>query len=61
MVNDCSKRCKTKNVFTGKRNFSLNKAKKEKKTFFVNSLDQRRRLEVREKARNVFCDGPTSV
>ena len=34
--------------------FSLNKAKKEKKNFFVESLDQCRRLEVREKARNVF-------
>ena len=33
MVNDCSKRCHAKNVFAGKRNFSLNKAKKEKKTF----------------------------
>ena len=41
--------------------FSLNKAKKEKKNFFVESLDQRRRLEVREKERNVFCDDPTSV
>ena len=30
------------------------KAKKEKKNFFVESLDQFRRLEVREKARNVF-------
>ena len=40
--------------------FSLNKAKKEKKNF-VESLDQRRRLEVHEKARNVFCDDPTSV
>ena len=40
--------------FAGKRNFSLNKAKKEKKTVFVESLDQFRRLEVREKARNVF-------
>ena len=54
MVNDCVKRCLTKNVFARKRNFSLNKAKKEKKTFFVESLDQFRRLEVREKARNVF-------
>ena len=33
--------------------FSLNEAKK-KKTFFVESLDQCRRLEVREKARNSF-------
>ena len=41
-------------MFAGKRNFSLNKAKKEKKNFFVESLDQCRRLEVREKARNVF-------
>ena len=61
MVNDCAKCCKTKNVFTGKRNFSLNKAKKEKKNFFVESLDQCWRLEVREKARNVFCDEPMSV
>ena len=36
-----------------KQNFSLNKVKKEK-NFFVESLDQCRRLEVREKARNVF-------
>ena len=42
-------------------NFSLNKAKKGKKNFFVKSLDQCRRLEVREKARKVFCDEPTSV
>ena len=35
--------------------------KPKKKNFFVESLDQRRRLEVREKARNVFCDDPTSV
>ena len=42
-----------KNVFAGKRNFSVNKAKKEKKTF-VESLDQCRHLEVHEKARNVF-------
>ena len=54
MVNDCAKRCYAKNVLTGKRNFSLNKAKKRKKNFFVESLDQCRRLEVREKARNVF-------
>ena len=61
-VNDCAK-CwyKAKNVFAGKRNFSLNKPKKEKKNFFVESLDKCRRLEVRQKARNVFCDEPTSV
>ena len=41
-------------MFAGKQNFSLNKAKKEKKNFFVESLYQCRRLEVREKARNVF-------
>ena len=40
--------------FTGKRDFSLSKAKKEKKTLSVESLDQFRRLEVREKARNVL-------
>jgi len=45
------------NVFAGKRNFSL----KRKKTFFVESLDQCPCLEVREKARNVFRDEPTSV
>jgi len=36
------------------------KPKKEKKNF-VESLDQCQRLEVREKARNVFCEEPTSV
>ena len=64
MVNDCARRCKTKIFFAGKRNFSLNKAKKEKKLFCVDSLDQFRRLEVREKARilmKCFCDKPTSV
>ena len=62
MENDCTKRCyKAKNVFAGKRNFSLNKAKKGKKNFFVENLDQCRRLEVRQKATNVFCDKPTSV
>ena len=35
--------------------------KKKKNFFFVESLGQRRRLEVREKARNVFRDDPTSV
>ena len=39
--------------FAGKRNFSLNKAKKENK-ILGESLDQIRRLELREKARNVF-------
>ena len=38
------------------------KAKKEKiNFFFLESLDQCRRLEVGEKARNVFCDEATSV
>ena len=41
--------------------FSLNKVKKGKKKFLVESLDQCRHLEVREKARNVFCDVLTSV
>ena len=45
---------KLKNVFAGKRDFSLNKAKNEKKTFFVETLDQFRRLDVREKGRSVF-------
>ena len=44
----------SKNVFIRKQNFSLNKAKKEKKPSFLESLDQWRRLEVREKARNVL-------
>ena len=34
---------------------------KKKKNCFVESLDQCRRLEEREKARNAFCDEPTSV
>ena len=34
---------------------------KKKKKNFVESLDQRQHLEVCEKARNVFCDDPTSV
>ena len=34
---------------------------KPKKNFFVERLDRCRRLKVREKARNVFCDEPTSV
>ena len=42
------------NVFAGKRNFSLNKAKKEKKNFSLESLDQCRRLEVREMARELM-------
>ena len=48
-------------MFARKRNFSLNKAKKEKKNFFVESLDQCRRLELHKKARNVYCDEPMSV
>ena len=39
----------------------MNKAKKEKKNFFVKSLDECRRLEVREKAINVFCDEPVHL
>ena len=42
-------------------NFFLNKAKREKNNFFVESLDQSRRLEVRKKARNVRCHKPKSV
>ena len=34
---------------------------KKKKNFFVESLDQCRRLEVCEKARNVFCDEPVRL
>ena len=34
---------------------------KKKKKLFVESLDQCRRLEVREKARNVFCDEPVRL
>ena len=37
------------------------KLKEKKKNFFVESLDQYRYLEVRQKARNVFGDEPTSV
>ena len=58
MVNDCAE---AKNGFARKPNFSLNKVKREKKNFFVESLDQCRRLEVREKALEMFlCDEPTS-
>ena len=35
--------------------------KPKKKNFLVESLDQCRRLEVREKARNVFCDEPVRL
>ena len=56
MVNDFAKRCKTRNVFAGKRNFSLNKAKKEKKNFFCGKFVPT--LEVREKARNGFFVEP---
>jgi len=45
----------------GSENFPWIKPKKKKKNFFVESLDQCRRSKVREKARNVFCDEPTSV
>jgi len=41
--------------------FLLIKLKKKKKPFFLESLDQCQSLKVREKARNVFCDEPTSV
>ena len=51
---------KLKMLSPGKQNFSLNKAKTERKKI-VESLDQCRRLEVRKKARNVFCDEPKSV
>ena len=54
MVNDCAKRCEAKNVFTGKRNFFLNKAKKEKKTFLWKPFDQCRRLKVRERQEMFF-------
>ena len=43
-----------------KMSLKAKKAKKEK-IIFVESLDQCRRLEVREKARNVFRDEPASV
>ena len=48
-------------IFSPGKIFPWIKPKKKKKTFFVESLDQCRRLKVREKARNVFCDEPTSV
>ena len=44
-----------------KAKFFSYKAKKEEINFFLESLDQCRRLEVGEKARLVFCDEPTSV
>ena len=35
MVNDCAKGCYAKNVFAGKRNFSLNKARKRFRSDFL--------------------------
>ena len=55
MVNDCADRSYAKNVFPEKRLFCLNKAKKGKKKLFSESLDQRRRLEVREIRQANFC------
>ena len=52
---------KLKMFSPGSEIFLWIKPKKKKKDFFVESLDQCRRLKVREKARNVFCDEPTSV
>ena len=48
------------NFFHRKAKF-ISKSKSKKKIFYVESLDQFRRLEVREKVRNVFCDEPASL
>ena len=50
MVNDWSKCCQAKSFFAGKRNFSLKKAI----NVFQDSWVKFRRLEVREKVRNIF-------
>ena len=59
MVNDCAKRCEAKNVFAGKRNFSLNKAKTEKK--IVETLDQIPTFRSKRKGKKCVCDLSTSV
>ena len=48
-------------MFSPESKISLNKAKKEKQNFLGESLDQCRRLEAREKARDVFCDEATAL
>ena len=54
MVNGCAKRCQTKNVFAGKRNFSLNKAKKEKKNFFCEKVGSMPTLGSTRKGKKCF-------
>ena len=49
---------KLKMFFAGKRNFSLNKAKKEKKNYFCGKFAS---MPTFRSTRNVFCDEPTSV
>ena len=48
-------------MFSPESEIFSEQSQKRKKNFFVESLDQCRRLEAREKARNVFCNEPTSV
>ena len=51
MATDCAKCLLSKNFFSPESEII---SEKGKKNFFVESLDQFRRLEVREKAGNVF-------
>ena len=56
------KRCKAKNVFAGKRSFSLSKDKKGEENVFVGSLDQcRRLLKSARKGKKCFCDEPSHI
>ena len=58
MVNDCAK---LKMFSPESKNFLWIKPKKKEKSIFVESLDLCQRLEVCEKARNVFCDEPVHL
>jgi len=60
VVNDCAKRCLDKNVFAGKKNFSLNKAKKKKK-LFCGKFRSMPTFRSTRKGKKCFCDEPTSV
>ena len=48
-------------MFSPESEIFLSIKPKNKKKIFVESLDQCRRLEILEKARNVFCDEPVRM
>jgi len=59
VVNDCAKHCLAKNIFAGKQNFSLNKAKKKK--LFCGKFRSMPTFRSTRKGKKCFCDEPTSV